>query len=126
VEPSVTVEHFGATEWLDDARGYRPTGYNEMGAIWHSQTPIIAPTIEAMRADNFVRTSALRPAGDYMIAVGGPLHKAGVPSLSYTAGPNDLVALGDHLDQLPAAALKAGDTAVWAQDGGCEPITPCV
>jgi hypothetical protein len=144
---SVTVEHFGATEWLDDVRGYHPTGYNEMGAIWHSQTPIIAPTIEAMRADNFVRTSALRPAGDYMIAVGGPLHKAGVPSLSYIAGPNYLVALGDHLDkldprlfrselawtadivqrldQLPAAALKAGDTAVSAQYGGCEPITPC-
>src|SRR5438132_8259616 len=105
-----------------------------MGAIWHSQTPIIAPTIEAMRADNFIRSSALRPAGDYMIAVGGPLHKAGVPSLSYIAGPNYLVALGDHLDkldpglfrselawtadivqrldQLPAAALESGYTAV--------------
>ena len=33
-----------------------------------------------MRADDFKRSSALRPAGDYMIAVGGPLHKAGVPT----------------------------------------------
>jgi hypothetical protein len=143
----VTVEHFGATEWLDDAHGYHPSGYNERGAIWHSQTPIVARAIEAMRADDFRRTSAMRPAGDYMIAVGGPLHKAGVPTLSYIAGPNYLVALGDHLDKLDprlfrselawtadivhrldklsAAALKAGDTAGWSHAGGCEPVTPC-
>jgi hypothetical protein len=139
---SVTVEHFGATEWLDDGHGYHGTGLPEQGAIWHSQTPIVVPTIETMRADDFKRSSALRPAGDYMIAVGGPLHKAGVPSLSYIAGPNYLVALdaNDHLDKLDAAmfrkeliwtadivqrldklpkqALAAGDTTVWANDGG--------
>ena len=32
---SVTVEHFGATEWLDNARGYYPTGQMEIGAAWH-------------------------------------------------------------------------------------------
>ena len=139
---SVTVEHFGATEWLDDARGYHPTGLAEQGAIWHSQTAIAVPTVETMRADDFKRSSALRPAGDYMIAVGGPFHKAGVPSLSYIAGPNYLVALdpNDHLDKLdanmfrrelvwlvdilqrldklPKEALAAGDTTVWANDGG--------
>jgi hypothetical protein len=139
---SVTVEHFGATEWLDNARGYYASGLAELGAIWHSQTPIAVPTAESMRANNFDRTSALRPAGDYMVAVGGPFHKAGVPTLSYIAGPNYLVALDPdnhldkldpkrfarenqwladivrRLDQLPKAALQAGDTAVWAQDGG--------
>jgi hypothetical protein len=138
----VTVEHFGATEWLDDARGYHATGLPEQGAIWHSQTAIAVPTVETMRADDFKRSSALRPAGDYMIAVGGPFHKAGVPSLSYIAGPNYLVALdpNDHLDKLdanmfrrelvwlvdilqrldklPKEALAAGDTTVWANDGG--------
>jgi hypothetical protein len=139
---SVTVEHFGATEWLDNARGYYPTGLAEFGAAWHSQTPIAVPLVESMRANGFTRTSALRPIGDYMVAVGGPFHKAGVPTISYIAGPNYLVSLdpNDHLDKLdtqrfamelrwfadivqrldklPKAALQAGDTAVWAQDGG--------
>jgi hypothetical protein len=77
-----------------------------------------------------------------MIAVGGRLHKAGVPSISYIAGPNYLVDLapGDHLDKLdtnrfamqvrwladitqrldklPKALLQTGDTTVWANDGG--------
>jgi hypothetical protein len=137
---SVTVEHFGATEWLDDARGYYPTGLAEQGSAWHSQTAISVPLVESMRANNFDRTSALRPVGDYMIAVGGPLHKAGVPSISYIAGPNYLVDLapGDHLDKLdtnrfamqvrwladitqrldklPKALLQTGDTTVWAND----------
>jgi hypothetical protein len=139
---SVTVEHFGSTEWLDDGRGYYPTGNPEVGALWHSQTPIAVPAVESIRADGFVYTSALRPIGDYMVAVGGPFHKAGVPSLSYIAGPNYLVSLAhdDHigkldpgffrtelgwlvdilrrLDKLPKAALGAGDTTVWGQDGG--------
>jgi hypothetical protein len=139
---SLTVEHFGATEWLDDARGYHPTGVAELGAIWHSQTVIAVPTVQTMIDDNFKRTSALRPAGDYMVAVGGPFHKAGVPTLSYIAGPNYLVSLApdDHigkldarmfqrelvwtvdilqrLDKLPKSALQAGDTTVWAHDNG--------
>jgi hypothetical protein len=46
-----------------------------------------------MRANAFERTTALRPIGDYMIADGGPFHKAGVPTISYIAGPNYLVDL---------------------------------
>jgi hypothetical protein len=139
---SVTVEHFGATEWLDNGRGYYASGLAETGAAWHSQTAIAVPLVESMRANSFQRTSALRPIGDYMVAVGGPFHKAGVPTVSYIAGPNYLVSLhpSDHLDkldtqrfalelrwfadliqrldQLPKAALQAGDTTVWGQDGG--------
>jgi hypothetical protein len=138
----VTVEHFGATEWLDNARGYYATGLAETGAAWHSQTPIAVPLVESMKANAFERTSALRPIGDYMVAVGGPFHKAGVPTVSYIAGPNYLVSLDPNnhidkldtrrfamelrwfadlvqrLDKLPKAALGAGDTAVWGQDAG--------
>ena len=126
--------------------GQRPglcaTGLPELGAIWHSQTPIAVPTVESMRANDFNQTSALRPAGDYMVAVGGPFHKAGVPTLSYIAGPNYLVSLDPNnhidkldpqrfarqnawladivtrLDKLPKALLRAGDTEVWAHDNG--------
>jgi len=138
---SVTVEHFGATEWLDDARGYYPTGKAEIGAAWHSQSGIAAPLVESLRANQFYRTSALRPIGDYMVAVGGPFHRAGVPTVSYIAGPNYLVDLDPNnhldkldtnlfatelrwfadliqrLDKLPKALLEAGDSTVYAQAG---------
>jgi hypothetical protein len=139
---SVTVEHFGATEWLDNGRGYHASGLAETGAAWHSQTAIAVPLVESLKANAFQRTSALRPIGDYMVAVGGPFHKAGVPTVSYIAGPNYLVSVdpNDHIDKLdtdrfamelrwfadliqrldtlPKAVLGAGDTTVWAQDGG--------
>jgi hypothetical protein len=138
---SVTVEHFGATEWLDDARGYYPTGKAEIGAAWHSQTAIAAPLVESLRVNRFYRTSALRPIGDYMVAVGGPFHRAGVPTISYIAGPNYLVDLDPNnhldkldtdlfatelrwfadliqrLDKLPKAALQAGDSVAYANAG---------
>jgi hypothetical protein len=142
---SVTVEHFGATEWLDDARGYYPTGQMETGAAWHSQTGIAVPLVESLKANGFYRTSALRPIGDYMVAVGGPFHRAGVPTISYIAGPNYLVDLDPNnhldkldtswfatelrwfadiiqrLDKLPKALLEAGDSAVYANAG--DPLT---
>jgi len=138
---SVTVEHFGATEWLDNARGYYPTGQMEIGAAWHSQSGIAVPLVESLRANDFYRTSALRPIGDYMVAVGGPFHRAGVPTISYIAGPNYLVDLdpNNHIDKLdtnwfatelrwladiiqrldtiPKALLQAGDTAVYSTTG---------
>jgi hypothetical protein len=143
----LTVEHFGATEWLDDARAYYPTNQNELASIWHSQTAIAAILVETMRDNDLRRTSALRPAGDYMLAVGGPYHKAGIPTLSYIAGPNYLLAVDPrprhgHIDKLDPvrfhrelvwcidtlqrwdgtskAVLATGDTTVFQNDGGAD------
>jgi hypothetical protein len=132
---SLTLEHFGCSEWIDDARGYHPTGGPEALAIWHSQTPIAVPLVDSIVAHDLRHTSALRPAGGYMIAVGGPLHTAGVPSASFIAGPDYLVSWADgghlekflphraqrelqwaagfltRLDGMPARQLSAGDSA---------------
>ncbi len=139
---SLTLEHFGSSEWIDDSSGYHPTGGPEALAVWHSQTPIAAPLCDSIVSENLVHTSALRPAGSYMIAVGGPLHTAGVPSTSFIAGPNYLVSWADggHLDKflparaqlevrwaadfltrldgIPAAELAAGDSAALAGTRG--------
>jgi hypothetical protein len=139
---SLTLEHFGTSEWIDDASGYHATGNHEALAIWHSQTPIAAPLVDSIVAQNLVHSSALRPAGEYMIAVGGPLHTAGVPSASFIAGPDYLVSWADggHLDKfvpdraqrevrwaadfitrldgIPAAQLAAGDSTALAQTRG--------
>jgi hypothetical protein len=134
---AVTIEHFGASEWLDDARGYHPSGQIELGAIFHSQTPIIQPAIESMQASDLRRSELLRPAGTTFFGVGASLHGAGVPSVAFIAGPNYLLAeqgTAGHLDKLdasryarevawaadllhrldaiPAAQLAAGDSAV--------------
>ena len=139
---SLTLEHFGTSEWIDDERGYRPTGGHEATAVWHSQTPIAAPIVDSIVANDLRHVSALRPAGTYMIAVGGPLHTAGVPSASFIAGPDYLVAWAEdnqldkfvpgraaqevrwaadfltRLDSIPAAQLAAGDSTALAQTRG--------
>jgi hypothetical protein len=110
--------------------------------VWHSQTPIALPITDAIVAHDLRHTSALRPAGTYMVAVGGPLHTAGVPSASFIPGPNYLVSCADgghlrkfvpsraqrevqwaadfltRLDGIPAAQLAAGDSAGLAQTRG--------
>jgi hypothetical protein len=113
---SLTIEHFGCSEWSDDAHGYHPTGRNEFYVTWHSQTPMVGPLIDAIKAHDLKNTAALRPAGDYMIGVGTPLHEVGVPTVSAIAGPAYLVSWADngHLDKF-RAPLAAAQLA-WAAD----------
>jgi hypothetical protein len=139
---SLTIEHFGATEWIDDlARGYHATGQIELGAIFHSQTPIAAVGIESVRAADLVRTELLRPIGDTFFGVGASLDTAGVPSIAFIAGPNCLLSFADgghldkfdgrrmhrelawsadlvaRLDKVPAQVLAAGDSALLSGVG---------
>jgi hypothetical protein len=134
---AITIEHFGAQEWNDDASGYHPTGQVELGAIFHSQTPIVQPGIDSLQSTNLVRTELLRPAAVTFFGVGASLHQKGVPSIAYIAGPNYLLALDGNrghidkldprrfareiawtadllkrLDPIPATQLAAGDSAV--------------
>ena len=134
---ALTMEHFGSQEWNDDASGYHYTGQVEVGAIFHSQTPIALPGIDSLQAADLRRSELLRPAAVTFFGVGASLHQAGVPSIAFIAGPNYLLALdGDRghidkldparfareirwsadlltrLDKVPAAQLAAGDSAV--------------
>jgi hypothetical protein len=143
---SVTIEHLGASEWLDDARGYHPTGGPDMFVIWHSQTAGIAgPVVDSMSANDLVHSRALRPAGDYMIGVGTAFNESGVPTVSSIVAPNYMVSWADngHLDKfmpsraarevrwaadlvtrfdsIPAAQLAAGDSTVLRSGVACLP-----
>jgi hypothetical protein len=142
---SVTIEHLGASEWLDDARGYHPTGRPDMFVIWHSQTGIAGPVVESMIASDLRHSRALRPAGDYMIAVGTAFNESGVPTVSSIVAPNYMVSWADNghldkflpgraarevrwaadlvtrLDSIPAAQLAAGDSAVLRTGVACLP-----
>jgi hypothetical protein len=142
---SVTVEHLGASEWVDDARGYHPTGRPDMFVIWHSQTGIAGPVVDSMIANDLRHSIALRPAGDYMIAVGTAFNESGVPTVSSIVAPNYMVSWADNghldkflparaelevrwaadlitrLDSIPAAQLAAGDSTVLRTGAACLP-----
>jgi hypothetical protein len=142
---SVTIEHLGASEWVDDARGYHPTGGPDMFVIWHSQTGIAGPVVESMIANDLRHSRALRPAGDYMIAVGTAFNESGVPTVSSIVAPNYMVSWADNghldkfmprraalevcwaadlitrLDSTPAAQLAAGDSTVLRTGVACLP-----
>jgi hypothetical protein len=142
---SFTIEHLGCSEWTDDARGYYPTGRNDMFVIWHSQTGIAGPVVESMIANDLRHSIALRPAGDYMIAVGTAFHAMGIPTVSSIVAPNYFVSWADgghldkfmperaelevrwaadlitRLDSIPAAQLAAGDSAVLRTGVACAP-----
>jgi hypothetical protein len=143
---SVTIEHLGASEWLDDARGYHPTGRPDMFVIWHSQTAGIAgAVVDSMKANDLVHSRALRPAGDYMIGVGTAFNESGVPTVSSIVAPNYMVSWADdghfgkfmparaaqevrwaadlitRFDSLPAAQLAAGDSALLRSGVACLP-----
>jgi len=120
---AITIEHLGATEWLDDAQGYRATGRPEFAAAFASETLISTIAKESYEASPLTGVSLLRPIFDTPIArilvsenfltrllrrvfdtrwlpayfgVGAPLHQAGVPSIGYLTGPNYLVAMCKH------------------------------
>jgi hypothetical protein len=114
---SVTLEHLGASEWLDDAHGYHPTGEPDMFVIWHSQTAgITGAVVDSMSANDLRHSRALRPAGDYMIGVGTAFNESGVPTVSSIVAPNYMVSWADggHLDKfMPARAARE---VRWAAD----------
>jgi hypothetical protein len=140
---SLTIEHLGAAEWVDDADGYHATGQPDMFIIWHSQTGIAAPVVESMRSSDVRHSRALRPAGDYMIAVGTAFNESGVPTVSQIVAPNYMVSWADNghlgkfmpvraareirwaadlltrMDAIPAAQLAAGDSTVLRSGAAC-------
>jgi hypothetical protein len=142
---TLTLEHLGAGEWVDDARGFRPTGRPDMFVIWHSQSGIAAPVVDSMIATDLRHSRALRPAGDYMIAVGTAFNESGVPTVSSIVAPNYMVSWADNghldkfmperaarevrwaadlltrLDAIPAAQLAAGDSTALRTGVACLP-----
>ncbi len=117
----MTIEHLGATEWLDDALGYHATGQPEFAAAFHSETQIGQIAKQCYKASPLTHVNLLRPIFDTPISritnrnplarllrrafdtrllpaffgVGAALHQAGVPSIGYLTGPNYLVTISD-------------------------------
>ena len=137
---AVSIEHLGATEWVDDERGYRPTGANEIYGIWTTQGGMYEQVaLPALVASGLQRHSLLKPP--VQITPGRAFHWLGVPHVSGIAGPTYLLTVSDNgemdkfdadlagrqinfyadvvrrLDTADRAALYSGDQTL-GQDGG--------
>lgn len=106
---SLTMEHLGQMEWLDDAQGYRASGEVEPAIFFGSIPPAVQTLIaNAVIAEDLRRTIVSRPiAGLIYFGVGSPLNGAGVPNAAYITGPHSMLSFADnqHLDQIDAARM---------------------
>jgi hypothetical protein len=99
----MTVEHYGAAEWVDGANGYSATGDPEVCGLWTSESGVLQPVIESLTVHDIPHTYVLRPKPLYL-GIGGALYEAGVPGASFIAGPGHLVNVvpNGHIDKLDA------------------------
>jgi hypothetical protein len=83
---AVSIEHLGATEWIDDDEGYRATGHNEIYGIWTTQGDMVDQVaLPALVHSQLQRHSLLKPP--VQITPGRALHWFGVPHVSGIAAP---------------------------------------
>jgi hypothetical protein len=103
----MTIEHYGAAEWVDDATGYHATGDPEGCGLWTSESGVLPPILDSLAADDIPHTYVLRPRPLYL-GIGGALYDAGVPGASFIAGPGHLVNVVDngHIDKFDAALAE--------------------
>lgn len=146
---SLTLEHLGQTEWVDDVEsGLQPTGMVEPAAFYGSQNLMQTLIRNAVVAEDLRRTFVARPIAVIYFGVGSPLNARGVPNASFISGPNMMLAFGQgqHLDKVDydrmaaeirtfarlATAMDAADKNILCigmlpqslEPTGCTPASP--
>lgn len=89
---SVTIEHLGCREWLDDDQmRYAPTGRDDVSFAVTRHETVARLMLESLNgtADRRAAVVAPTPKGRYL-GEGGNLSAAGLPALGYFAGPSYL------------------------------------
>lgn len=108
---SLTPEHLGQMEWLDDAQGFHASGMVEPSIFFGSNAPAVqALLVNAVRAEDLRRTMVARPiAGAIYFGVGSPMNSAGIPNGGYITGPHSMLSWADnqHLDKTDAQRMAA-------------------
>jgi hypothetical protein len=138
---AITVEHLGATEWLDTAdKGYHPTGDPEAMFCWTTQGPLFELVRDATIRTKVARTALMRPPAQF--GVGSVFQGAGIPQVGFLSGPyylvndnktSDMEKLDEalaaqqvawtaemvrRLDSADPAALMTGDPSLGAREAG--------
>jgi hypothetical protein len=97
---ALTIEHLGVTEWLDDTRGFYPTGEPEPGVMYVDER-LTALALDCFGRHSLPNQALARAHGNLYFGIGGPLENV-VPSMSFLTGPTYLVRTVDNgcLDKL--------------------------
>lgn len=151
---AVTIEHIGATEWVETADGALvATGEPELYAVWATMGAAAEVARAAVTAADLHRHAILRPP--VQITPGARFHDAGVPHVSGIAGPPYLLVVSDdgemarldaelaarqvacfadvleRLDRIDAAMLRATDPTLGSKPPACpvasrsvDPLSP--
>ena len=114
----VTLEHLGATEWVDDpvANEYKPSGQYEWGVAYTPLAPEGSLFLKAVQGTEAKNTFAFKPDGAYP-GEGAAFWRAGVPTISYIPTPQYLFVepvKGGALDKLDKNRLH-GEVVTFAR-----------
>lgn len=99
---ALTLEHLGATEWLDDGSGeFRPTGLPELGGVFVGESPALIRECRALlRRENlerslvmhaFLTNSSSGPTTVSWPGEGNHFYRSGVPTANWITGPTYLL-----------------------------------
>lgn len=107
---SLTPEHLGQNEWLDDAEGFHASGRFEPAVFFGSYAPAIqAIMANAVMAEDLRRVIVSRPITLIYFGLGSDLNLNGIPNAAYITGPNMLYSFADnqHLDKVDYGRMAA-------------------
>ncbi|HLJ50502.1 MAG TPA: hypothetical protein VKU01_31030 [Bryobacteraceae bacterium] len=87
----VTIEHLGATEWVDHpaANEYKSTGKLEWGLAYTPRIPEAELFLKAAQGTEARNIFAFKPEGSYP-GEGAAFYRAGIPTISYIPTPQYL------------------------------------
>lgn len=92
---SLTLEHLGQMEWVDDESGFHPTGRRE-GGIHYTSPSLVDIDWNAIVAEDW-RFMQVTPTNGPHFGVGSPLKAAGVPNIAFIAGPHHMFSWGERI-----------------------------
>ena len=100
---SVSMEHLGVTEWVDDASlmHYRPTGKTEMNFAFCPSQLQASILSDALKGTAAGRIAVVEP-GKHMMSMGAPVYHAGIPTISYISFTNymQVIPPNGYIDKL--------------------------
>ena len=114
----VTIEHLGATEWVDEpsTNSYKPSGQYEWGLIYTPRTAEGQLALKAVEGTEAKNILVFKPAGRYG-GEGGAFFRAGIPTISYIPTPQYLFVeprKGGMIDKLDKNRLH-GEVVTFAR-----------
>lgn len=90
---ALTIEHLGAREWKDDAKGvYRATGKDELSVVITNHQSTADAMIGGAEGTADRRVVTVKPKTGPFFGEGGALSRAGIPTIGYIPMPDYLLA----------------------------------